>query len=504
MGDTSKSSGRSSTVNHENHDDENAASPTTSLHPPTAADAATATQAATLAYCIADCKHNNTNVGDMIRCCLCYQWCHEDCVNFDSKYDTSAWWLCHNCRGTNKRIATLEQTVSMLSNTVEQLATVNAQLARTNEQLISEIRKLSTNQEARFDSLSRNLCDCKSSTSDSNSIKPDLLIGSSILRDLVSNDLKTLVIKSHGGSKTYDILKILNKMKNNEFGDIIIQIGSNDCATKKPVQEIIENFDKIIEAAKQVSSTGHVTLGGICPRTDDGDAAARGTEINSRLQQLAEARGCVHVDHSGTFLLRNGEVNTACLLLDGLHLSEAGSKALLNNLKLSSKAFVRLGRGIRDRRPSRPSSSPHHPQQHGTGGAEHRSSLTGHFDHGRSTPRNVWGPSHHHDQPRTHHSQPPRRDHTKDQRSNAYRGRAYREGERGESRSFVNKENSHPDSSERWQSPNESRVRQPRCWYCNERGHTYRQCHHGDYVECRDCGQLGHKSKHCELFSYEY
>ena len=223
-----------------------------------------------------------------------------------------------------------------------------------------------------------------------------------------------------------DILKILNKMKNNEFGDIIIQIGSNDCATKKPVQEIIENFDKIIEAAKQVSSTGHVTLGGICPRTDDGDAAARGTEVNSRLQQLAEACGCVHVDHSGTFLLRNGEVNTACLLLDGLHLSEAGSKVLLSNLNLSSKALVRLGRGIRDW-PSRPSNSPHHPQQHGTGGAEHRSSLTGHFDHGHSTPRNIWGPSHHaghqqNNQLRTHHSQPPRRDHTKDPRSNAYRG----------------------------------------------------------------------------------
>ena len=178
-------------------------------------------------------------------------------------------------------------------------------------------------------------------------------------------------------------------MKNNEFGDIIIQVGSNDCATKKPVQEIIENFDKIIEAAKQVSSTGHVTQGGICPRTDDGDAAARGTEVNSRLQQLAEARGCIHVDHSGTFLLRNREVNTACLLQDGLHLSEAGSKALLSNLKLSAKASVRLGRGIRDRRPSRPSSNPYHPQQHGTGGADHRPSQTGHFNHGHNTLRNV-------------------------------------------------------------------------------------------------------------------
>ena len=103
-------------------------------------------------------------------------------------------------------------------------------------------------------------------------------------------------------------------------------------------------------------------------------------------------------------------MNTACLLLDGLHLSEAGSKALLSNFKLSSKALVRLGRGIRDRT-SRPSNSPHHHQQHGIGGAELRPSLTGHFDHGHSTPRNVWGPGHHaghqqNNQLRTHHSQP--------------------------------------------------------------------------------------------------
>ena len=294
----------------------------------------------------------------------------------------------------------------------------------------------------------------------------------------------------------------------NEFGDVIIQVGSIDCATKKSVQEIIENYE-IIEVAKQVSSTGHVTLGGISPRTNDGDAAARGTERKSRLQQLAEARDDIHIDHGGTFLLKNGEVNTVFLLLDGLHLSEVGSKALLSNLKLSSKANVRLGRGIRDRRPSRSFSSPHDPQQHGTSSADHRPSPNGHFSHGHSTRRNVWGliPHAGHQQSyqlRTNHSQPSRRDRIKDPRRNAYRGRVHCEGERGESRSFVNNENPHRDSSKRCQSPNESRSRQPRCWYCNERGHPYRQCYHGHSVECRDFGQLGHKSKHCESFSYEY
>ena len=43
----------------------------------------------------------------------------------------------------------------------------------------------------------------------------------------------------------------------------------------------------------------------------------------------------------------NREVISAILLLDGLHLSEAGSKSLLQSLNLSSRAHVRLGRGIR-------------------------------------------------------------------------------------------------------------------------------------------------------------
>ena len=513
MGDNGRSSrSQSNTVNQETDDGENTESPTASPHSPAAASA-TATEAANPHYCIRDSKHEHSNTGDMIRCCLCYQWCHEDCVNFDPKYDTAAWWLCRNCRRSSKRIAVLEQNVLTLSNTVQELATVNAQLVRTNDQLLSEIRKLNSDQKARFDTLNKNVCNCESSTSAPNSDKPDLLIGSSILRDLVSNNQKHLVIKSHGGSKTNDILKILNRMKNKEFGDLLIQVGSNDCATKKPVQEIVENFDKMVEAAKRVSSTGHVTLGGICPRTDDGDAAARGTELNSRLQQLAETRGCVHADHDGTFLCRNGDVNSALLLVDGLHLSEAGSKALLDNFNLSSKADVRLGRGIRDRGPSRPASTPcHHvPQQHGLNGADHRSSPAEPLNSdGRNTPRNAWGPGPHHhphkdDQRRTYHQQPPRRDRATDPREDAHRDSTHHEEERGVPRSFMNKNSyniSHPQFSRK--SPNESRVRQPRCWYCNERGHTYRQCHRGDYVECRDCGELGHKSKHCEFASHDY
>ena len=216
----------------------------------------------------------------------------------------------------------------------------------------------------------------------------------------------------------------------------------------------MQNLRQDYWGGKQVSSTGHVTLGGICPRIDNGEAATRGTEINSRLQQLAEARGCIHIKWDLLPQEWGGEPSFPPTRL--VPSVEAGSKAILSNWKLSSKAHAHLGREIRDQRKCKPSSSSHHPHQHGAGGADHRLSSTGHFNHGHSTPRNVWDTNIHaghqqSNQLRTLHSQPPRRDQIKAPRPNAYRSRAYYGGERGESRSFVKKENSHPDSSEGWQ-----------------------------------------------------
>ena len=100
-------------------------------------------------------------------------------------------------------------------------------------------------------------------------------------------------------------------MKTDQYGDVFLQVGSNGSATKKPVQGIVESFDKLIATAKCVSSTGHVTLISICPRTDDAEAATRGININSRVQELVDTRGCVLIEHEGIFLCKNGEINTA-------------------------------------------------------------------------------------------------------------------------------------------------------------------------------------------------
>ena len=183
-------------------------------------------------YCIVNCKHGRDgNICEMIRCCLCYLWCHEDCVDIDPKYNTPSWWLCHGCRDTNSRISALEQTVLTLVNKLEEFSTVNKELVSTNEQLAREIRTLNSEQQARLDIVNKTMYTHNPSTK--GTTRPDFLIGLSILRDLVSNDDKDLVTKSHGGAKTNDILTMINNIKTEDYADITIHVSSYDCATKK-------------------------------------------------------------------------------------------------------------------------------------------------------------------------------------------------------------------------------------------------------------------------------
>ena len=76
-------------------------------------------------------------------------------------------------------------------------------------------------------------------------------------------------------------------------------------------------------------------------------------------------RGCVLIEHVSIFLCKDGEVTTALLLIDGLHLSETGSKALLQNIGLTTRLHVLLGRGMRRNVPSKTHDTSHHKHQRG-------------------------------------------------------------------------------------------------------------------------------------------
>ena len=131
-------------------------------------------------------------------------------------------------------------------------------------------------------------------------------------------------------------------MTTKSFADVVVQVGTNDISTKFPMDKIIENMSQIMDTAKHISVTGNVTISGVCPRTDNSDAALKGNDVCDRVQQICADKGCIFVDHRDTFLTRSGDTIDELLLIDGLHLSSAGTKKLLQNLKLSSMTSCKI------------------------------------------------------------------------------------------------------------------------------------------------------------------
>ena len=68
-----------------------------------------------------DCKHGKRTVGDMIRCCGCATWFHEDCVGIESEEDRGLW-PCPECRLTSANIRSLVDTINNLVNLTESIS----------------------------------------------------------------------------------------------------------------------------------------------------------------------------------------------------------------------------------------------------------------------------------------------------------------------------------------------------------------------------------------------
>ena len=291
-------------------------------------------------YCMEPCKHGRRDAADMVRCCICYNWFHEDCLDRDCAPSHDAtWWLCSCCRQMPQTIATLTTSINRLCGLVETLSTENktlkdeiSALKNSNDVILAQIQPLKD-----IDLRSRGANDINGQNK-----LPRLLIGDSTIRDVLSNDDTTLCVNSKGGAKTGDILSMLNKYMPGSNSDVLIHVGTNDSSTKFPNDKIVENMSRIMDTAKEKSVNGRVIISDICPRTDNSDAASIGTAVNEALKTLANEKDCVFIDHTDSFLTRCGEIIEYFLLIDGMHLSAAGTRKLLKNLNISQYATGKL------------------------------------------------------------------------------------------------------------------------------------------------------------------
>ena len=90
-------------------------------------------------FCVNECKHGrlDTDDGAMIRCCLCANWYHEDCLG-KQPHDRGVW-PCPSCRNLISPVELIMNNVSLLVTMVSDLTNL---LKETNKRHEEENNKL--------------------------------------------------------------------------------------------------------------------------------------------------------------------------------------------------------------------------------------------------------------------------------------------------------------------------------------------------------------------------
>ena len=413
-----------------------------------------------------ECRFNGLEHGNMLRCIFCYSWFHTDCTGADINVDGA--WPCPSCRKMPETIKKLETKMQQLlesntkivqncSNLVTELSgcqALNVALNAENEDLVHETKTLKDtvknlddeilklrdeNKQLRektdVNSVEQNVREPENVIAPSTAsavttesaaavpehvhrptlyndadiavLPPDLLIGDSLIRDIISikSNMKVITIR---GATISDITSYLRACNSAEYGNITVVVGTNDCANYASIDQFEKQYRALLDEATRVAEDG-TYFSSIPPRADDQDLAMWIPDYNNIIKSLCYETDCIFLDNDSNFTYANGTLDWKTLMPDGVHLSREGSKRLCWNLNLLDQAQVRNGVS-------------HSPA---------RSSF----------------------------------------RKNTKKSNQYKQFH----------QQSHDDTG---------------CYYCGEAGHTAAVCRHGKYIECKLCGQYGHKEKH--------
>lgn len=292
------------------------------------------------------CKSNKT--GNMIRCNLCQLWFHVACV-LDKNDSEVGFWVCLDCRLLPSRIQNIE---TMLEQFVSKYQEVECKLEHKSQ----EVENLQQENNRLRDSLTRdkkqeNECEsttklnnhsCKkddlrdkqrNSTENSKPHRGTLLVGSSVIRDITTDafklDNQPLCVR---GGRVSDITaELLSKPVDEVYKNIILQIGSNDCASNLFDEESFrDDYQTLVMTAQ--SKCENVVISSICPRLDDRFGNIRLGNIV--LSKIACDENCLYIEHDDDFRLPNGAINSLLYNRDGVHLNKKGSVKLANSLDI--------------------------------------------------------------------------------------------------------------------------------------------------------------------------
>lgn len=168
-------------------------------------------------------------------------------------------------------------------------------------------------------------------------LTPNLIIfvGNSITQgcnwaELFSNP--RIINRGVGGDTSKGILNRLPEIVNSKPDKIFLDIGTNDLGKNIRIEEIIKNYEEVINLIQYSSPTTRIYVQSVLPtnnhpeRSNDSIIA-----LNSQIKELAERKSVKYINLFDSYLDTNGSLRME-LSYDGLHLKRLGGYEIWKSL----------------------------------------------------------------------------------------------------------------------------------------------------------------------------
>ena len=280
----------------------------------------------------------------LVSCMLCARNYHAACVNVKSKAANPIF-TCSECSSTFISLKdivkelTTRKTVPSVSDTMEKTFSDKMEKMQesikscleANAKLVNENVKL----QSQVASLTVELNKLKWSNFRNTDLgKPELLLSDFTLSDVVRDNLSNTQIIHKPDITVENMSKELEKLPNDKYDRVIIQVGSNDIC-EKPVADVIPHFAKLLDVAK--TKGAKVAVSSICPRPDKPLLKDRVEGLNAHIQGACSDHDHDFMDNTPSFTLSDGSINDGYYLGNGPQLSKAGTNKVTKNLKLRTR-----------------------------------------------------------------------------------------------------------------------------------------------------------------------
>ncbi len=141
-------------------------------------------------------------------------------------------------------------------------------------------------------------------------------------KGISSKNVKTLV-RSFSGATSSDMIDFTKPFIDKKPDLLFLHYGTNDLT--KGINNTIDNFEKVINIAKQKSPSTRIILSDVCLREDKPNIEGKRIALNKKIHQLAK--------ELNVSVLNNDNIDSSCLSRKKLHLNRKGMAKIATNIK---------------------------------------------------------------------------------------------------------------------------------------------------------------------------